>query len=156
MVELVVVVPCFNEGRRLRAEGFRPLVDNERTCVLFVDDGSSDDTQRVLAEICAQLGPRASCLVLPQNRGKGEAVRQGMLAGLQMGAQIVAFLDADLATPAEEMLRLVATLRASRDAPLPRPRLRDGRLDDSRAAGVRHPVRRQGILRLEAAGCCAR
>jgi len=114
MVELVVVVPCFNEGRRLRAEGFRRLLEDAKTCVLFVDDGSRDDTRDVLAAICAQLGPRALRLDLPQNRGKAEAVRQGLLTALHMGAQIVGFLDADLATPAEEMLRLVATLRASR------------------------------------------
>ena len=82
--------------------------------MLFVDDGSRDDTRDVLAGICAQLGPRALRLDLPQNRGKAEAVRQGLLTALHMGAQIVGFLDADLATPAEEMLRLVATLRASR------------------------------------------
>lgn len=113
MAELVVVVPCFNEGRRLRAEGFRALLHDPGTRILFVDDGSSDDTREVLAGICSRLGPHALRLDLPRNRGKGEAVRQGLLAGLQMGAPCVGFLDADLATPPEEMLRLVATLRGS-------------------------------------------
>jgi glycosyltransferase involved in cell wall biosynthesis len=114
MVGLVIVVPCFNEGRRLRAEGFRPLLGEEETRVLFVDDGSTDDTREVLASICQRLGPRALVLQLPRNQGKAEAVRQGLLAGLRMEAPLVGFLDADLATPAEEMLRLVATLRGSR------------------------------------------
>jgi len=114
MVELVIVVPCFNEGRRLRADGFRILVEDANTRLLFVDDGSKDDTRRILGAICAELGPQALRLDLPRNQGKAEAVRQGLLAGLQMGAQIVGFLDADLATPAEEMLRLVSTLRCSR------------------------------------------
>src|SRR5438128_12246337 len=114
MVELVIVVPCFNEGRRLRAEGFRPLLSDAGTRILFVDDGSLDDTREVLASVCAELGPRARRLDLPLNQGKAEAVRRGLLQGLQMGARMVGFLDADLATPAEEMLRLVSTLRASR------------------------------------------
>ncbi|TMB37557.1 MAG: glycosyltransferase [Deltaproteobacteria bacterium] len=113
-LELVVVVPCFNEGRRLRAEGFRPLLSEPGTRILFVDDGSRDDTQDVLAAICAELGPRALRLDLPRNQGKAEAVRHGLLRAIQMGARIVGFLDADLATPAREMLRLVSTLRASR------------------------------------------
>ncbi len=113
MIELVVVVPCFNEGRRLRADGFEPLLQDKRTRILFVDDGSRDDTPEVLVRICARLGPRALRLELPENRGKGEAVRQGLLAGLQMGAPFVGFLDADLATPAPEMMRLFATLRSS-------------------------------------------
>src|SRR3954465_463804 len=114
MVQLVIVVPCFNEGRRLRAEGFRALLGDPGTRILFVDDGSSDDTREVLAHICRQLGPRALRLDLPRNAGKAEAVRQGLLTGLHMGALFIGFLDADLATPAEEMLRLVATLRGSR------------------------------------------
>jgi glycosyltransferase involved in cell wall biosynthesis len=114
MIDLVIVVPCFNEGRRLRADGFRVLLGDANTRVLFVNDGSTDDTREVLAAICADLGPGAVCLDLPRNHGKAEAVRQGLLAGLQMRAPVVGFLDADLATPAEEMLRLVATLRASR------------------------------------------
>ena len=113
-LELVVVVPCFNEGRRLRAEGFRPLLSEPGTRILFVDDGSRDDTQDVLAAICAELGPRALRLDLPRNQGKAEAVRHGLLRAIQMGARIVGFLDADLASPAREMLRLVSTLRASR------------------------------------------
>src|SRR5437762_11262905 len=113
-LELVVVVPCFNEGRRLRAEGFRPLLSEPGTRILFVDDGSRDDTRNVLAAICAELGPRALRLALPRNEGKAEAVRQGLLRAIQMSARIVGFLDADLATPAGEMLRLVSTLRASR------------------------------------------
>lgn len=114
MVELVIVVPCFNEGRRLRAEGFRPLLSDAGTRILFVDDGSLDDTREVLASVCAELGLRALRLDLPRNQGKAEAVRQGLLQGLRMGARIVGFLDADLATPAEEMHRLVSTLRGSR------------------------------------------
>jgi dolichyl-phosphate beta-glucosyltransferase len=114
MIELVIVVPCFNEGRRLRADGFRALLGDPGTRILFVDDGSVDDTREVLAHICGQLGPHALRLDLPRNLGKAEAVRQGLLAGLRMGAQFVGFLDADLATPSEEMLRLVATLRGSR------------------------------------------
>ncbi|HYS07538.1 MAG TPA: glycosyltransferase [Myxococcales bacterium] len=114
MVGLIVVVPCFNEGQRLRAEGFRALLADPATRVLFVNDGSTDDTREVLAALCAELGPNALRLDLPRNQGKAEAVRQGMLAGLRLGAPIVGFLDADLATPAEEMIRLVDTLRASR------------------------------------------
>jgi len=114
MVGLIVVVPCFNEGRRLRADGFRTLLADPATRVLFVNDGSTDDTGEVLTAICAQLGPNALRLDLPRNQGKAEAVRQGLLAGLRLGAPVVGFLDADLATPAEEMIRLVDTLQASR------------------------------------------
>src|ERR1700753_1770373 len=75
-----VVVPCFNEERRLAAARFRPLVAHPDVRVLFVDDGSTDGTLSMLQDACAQLGPNASVLRLAQNCGKAEAVRRGLLA----------------------------------------------------------------------------
>jgi glycosyltransferase involved in cell wall biosynthesis len=110
----VIVVPCFNEARRLRVEGFADLVRDGGVRLLFVDDGSRDDTLRVLRSICTQLGPRrAALLALEENGGKAEAVRRGLLRAIEDGASRVGFLDADLATPGSEMLRLLATLDES-------------------------------------------
>jgi dolichyl-phosphate beta-glucosyltransferase len=109
-MDVTVVVPCFNEGRRLRADGFRDLFRAHRFRVLFVDDGSTDDTLAVLDSICAGHTSRAGVLRLPRNVGKAEAVRRGLLAALDQGSSIVGFLDADLATPASEMVRLCETL----------------------------------------------
>jgi dolichyl-phosphate beta-glucosyltransferase len=113
VLNLVIVIPCFNEARRLRGVRFAPLLHEAGTHLLFVDDGSTDATGEVLAEVCELLGPRVHRLALERNQGKAEAVRQGLLAGLRMGAPVVGFLDADLATPPEEMLRLVNALRTS-------------------------------------------
>jgi glycosyltransferase involved in cell wall biosynthesis len=102
-----IVIPCFNEERRLDAASFRPLTDAPDCHLLFVDDGSVDGTLRVLREACALLGPKASVLALEKNQGKAEAVRRGLLAAMEAGATVVGYLDADLATPPDEMLRLV-------------------------------------------------
>jgi glycosyltransferase involved in cell wall biosynthesis len=104
----VVVVPCFNECRRLSLEGFRPLAEGAH--ILFVDDGSTDGTRASLERIEEALPGRASVLEMPRNSGKAEAVRQGLLTAIGRGAPVVAFLDADLATPAGEMLKLIALL----------------------------------------------
>src|SRR5262249_7790828 len=92
-----IVVPCFNEAARLRPEGFRPLLDDPDTELVLVDDGSTDATRARLAEVAARW-PSASVLGLDENGGKGEAVRRGMRAGLERGAELVGYLDADLAT----------------------------------------------------------
>jgi glycosyltransferase involved in cell wall biosynthesis len=106
-----IVVPCFNEARRLRADAFRaycarfPDVD-----FLFVDDGSRDETLALLRELERALPGRVTLLALERNHGKAEAVRRGMCAAFQSGAELVGYWDADLATPLEEIARLRAVL----------------------------------------------
>ncbi|HEY2029769.1 MAG TPA: glycosyltransferase [Myxococcales bacterium] len=102
-----IVVPCFNEERRLQPAAFRALAEAPGVRVLFVDDGSTDGTARVLAEASALLGETASVLRLERNSGKAEAVRRGLLHAIDQGATIAGYLDADLATPPLEMLRLL-------------------------------------------------
>lgn len=105
-----VVVPCFNEERRLNRDAFTELV-NAGAVVLFVDDGSTDGTAKVLAELAAA-EPMMRVQTLPRNRGKAEAVRAGLLTAIGTGATEVAYLDADLATPCSEMVRLIEVLRS--------------------------------------------
>lgn len=104
--DVTLVVPCFNEEARLDEAGFAELLASPSLRIVFVDDGSTDGTRARLEAFCAAR-PRASVLVLPRNRGKAEAVRAGMLEAIADGARVTGYLDADLATPAAEMLRLV-------------------------------------------------
>lgn len=103
----VVIVPCFNEAKRLRPDGFLPLCATAD--LLFVDNGSSDGTGALIEAFCAR-EPRASLVSLSTNGGKAEAVRQGMLRALAKGAVATGYLDADLATSAEEMGEIVRAL----------------------------------------------
>jgi dolichyl-phosphate beta-glucosyltransferase len=108
-----IVVPCYNEGRRLDLGAFGEFVTEDMSCeLLFVDDGSEDETLALLSVLCARLPKRMGVLRLEVNRGKAEAVRQGLLTALAGGADIVGYLDADLATPLNEMARLLEVLRA--------------------------------------------
>jgi dolichyl-phosphate beta-glucosyltransferase len=96
-----IVVPCYNEARRLPSEKFveflhvAPDVD-----LLFVNDGSSDNTQEVLERLQRVCGPQVGVLHKPVNGGKGEAVRDGMVRVVELGrSSFAGFWDADLATP---------------------------------------------------------
>lgn len=110
-----VVVPCFNEAARLRFEGFAPLWEGGDAEALFVDDGSTDDTARVLEAFSERSGGGCRWLAQSRNAGKGEAVRAGLREALAGGAEVVGYLDADLATSAAEMRRLLE-VRAQRGA----------------------------------------
>lgn len=106
------VVPCFDEARRLDGSAFLELLDRSAPANLrFVDDGSRDGTLALLRGLAEQRPDRVEVIPLATNVGKAEAVRQGMLRGLDDGAGLLAYVDADLATPPRELLRLAELMR---------------------------------------------
>src|SRR6478736_8408716 len=72
-----IVIPCFNEAARLDTDALSALADHASVRLLFVDDGSTDDTGVVLAKLAATTDS-IDVLTLAVNAGKAEAVRQGM------------------------------------------------------------------------------
>lgn len=107
----VVVVPCYNEAARLRDAELVRLARAPQTSLLLVDDGSGDDTWSRLERIRALDPDGVRCVRRPRCGGKGEAVRTGLLAALESSPEVVGYLDADLSTPVDGMLRLVEVAR---------------------------------------------
>ena len=100
-----LVVPCFNEARRLDMAQFRAFAERHPALHwVLVDDGSADGTWGVLQQIAAHRPESFELLRLRRNAGKAEAVRQGILTALRGPARYVGFWDADLATPLEALL----------------------------------------------------
>lgn len=104
--DLTVVVPAYNEEHRLRptldAICAYLRADPERWGdweLIVVDDGSTDGTAAVAAEAASD-EPRVHVLTSDENRGKGHALRLGVLASY---GRRVLVTDADLATPIEEL-----------------------------------------------------
>ena len=110
-MKLSVVIPAFNEEARLPqtlrdACGWLDAHLNEANCfddydLLVVDDGSSDGTVAAVAQLCADYA-RLKLLQQGENRGKGAAVRSGMLA---VDGDIRLFMDADHSTHIEELVK---------------------------------------------------
>jgi dolichyl-phosphate beta-glucosyltransferase len=110
MPSSAVIIPCFDEELRLDVAAIRELA--ESTSLLLVDDGSNDGTLSLLRRLeddCKAI----DVLALSANCGKAEAVRRGLINRIAAGAEIVAYYDADLSTPPDELLRLIDTLRES-------------------------------------------
>ena len=98
--ELALVVPCYNEAARLDPEAFLHFVaTHPRVQLVLVDDGSVDATGEILERLRAAAPAAVTTLRHSPRRGKAEAVRAGILAGLAQRAALVGFFDADLATP---------------------------------------------------------
>ena len=108
MKTLSLVVPCRNEFRRLRPGAF--LDATERWPWLsfcFVDDGSTDATAERLAWL-SNASPSMYAIYLRENVGKAGAVRAGIRHLCELSrTDLVGFLDADLATPLDEIPRFV-------------------------------------------------
>jgi dolichyl-phosphate beta-glucosyltransferase len=105
-----IVVPCYNEERRLFFDRFAPLLERDGLALVFVDDGSGDRTLELLRGFVATRPRVATVISLSRNSGKAEAVRAGLLEALAAGADVVGYLDADLSTPPEELLRMLDVL----------------------------------------------
>ena len=99
MTELTVVMPAYNEGGRIyrnlmeTAKQLSHITDSFR--IICVDDGSSDETASEAKRAAAD-HPKIGVISYPKNRGKGYAVRRGILASR---SRYTAFLDADLDLP---------------------------------------------------------
>ncbi len=102
--ELSIIVPAFNEARRLARTLPRIVAyGTSRGApfeVIVVDDGSSDDTLQFTRDFASE---HVRAEALPTNRGKGAAVRAGILAS--RGAKVLSS-DADLSKPIEDVERL--------------------------------------------------
>jgi len=114
--EATLVVPCYNEEKRLDEQALVALLDaRPGLALVLVDDGSTDGTRRLLETLAARRPDHIQVLALAKNGGKAEAVRQGMQAALDRRADVVGYFDADLSTPGSEILRLLDAIE-QRDA----------------------------------------
>jgi glycosyltransferase involved in cell wall biosynthesis len=135
-----LVVPAFNEANRI-GQSLRDALHYLETMspeseFIVVNDGSTDATSEIVREVFAAPGSIATRLIEHSpNRGKGAAVRQGLLAATK---PIGLFSDADFSTPIEETPKLIEPIAA-------------GELDvafgsralDRRLIGHRQPWRRE-------------
>ncbi|MBV9009582.1 MAG: glycosyltransferase family 2 protein [Verrucomicrobia bacterium] len=135
-----VVVPAFNEAARigdtLRATIGYLCARSAGSELIVVNDGSTDGTGEVVRKVLAEHAMlTARLLEHSPNRGKGAAVRQGLLAATK---PIAAFFDADLSTPIDELPKIIEPIaRGEADVAF------GSRALDRKLIGNRQPWRRE-------------
>lgn len=94
-----IIIPAYNEQERIGAtlEALEHVSGIDR--IVVVDDGSTDQTVKIAQEAGAEV------IALSENKGKGEALRQGLARTRDV--EVVAFLDADLASSSQEVKKLL-------------------------------------------------
>ena len=134
-----VVIPCYNEAARI-GDTVRTTLDylaaqSPDAELVVVNDGSTDATSTIVRE--ALTGPEIQTQFLENfpNRGKGAAVRTGLLAATR---PIGLFFDADLSTPLSEIPKVIEPI-ANGDVDL----AFGSRAVDRKLIGVHQPWRRE-------------
>lgn len=107
--KIMLIVPCYNEERRLNGEEFLSFIKtNPNISFLFIDDGSDDNTLEILRTIVSDGKDQARVVRLEKNCGKAEAVRQGINVAISNNSGFLGYWDADLATPLSEIHRFLS------------------------------------------------
>lgn len=137
--QFTVVIPCFNEAERISAT-VRETIDyleknSPQSELIVVNDGSTDSTSKIAQDALAGAKIENRLLENFPNRGKGAAVRTGLLTAQR---PIGLFFDADLSTPLGEIPKVIEPIA-------------DGAVDvafgsralDRKLIGVHQPWRRE-------------
>jgi glycosyltransferase involved in cell wall biosynthesis len=136
---LTVVIPCFNEAERIGATARATLdfleTNSSESELIIVNDGSTDTTSAIARDALAAAKIETRLLENFPNRGKGAAVRTGLLAATK---PIGLFFDADLSTPLSEISKLIEPI-ANRDVDL----AFGSRALDRKLIGIHQPWRRE-------------
>jgi dolichyl-phosphate beta-glucosyltransferase len=114
MVDLSVVIPAYNESRRIEKTlaRIRAWLSERGVSyeLIVVDDGSVDGTIALIEKLSAQISELK--LLKLSHQGKGGAVRSGVLAS---NGELVLMSDADLSTPIEEFEKLKIAIDSGHD-----------------------------------------
>ncbi|HKZ69676.1 MAG TPA: dolichyl-phosphate beta-glucosyltransferase [Anaerolineales bacterium] len=139
--DLSIIVPAYNEARRIG-----PSLDQIAAYLrsqmyswelIVVDDGSKDETAEMVSRHIGNVA-EARLISYQPNRGKGFAVRTGVLAA---NGKWIVFLDADLSTPPEEIANALQHLRSGYDMVIG-----SRALPDSKVEAKQPPLRRLGTF----------
>jgi len=107
MQEICIIIPCYNEEKRLPIKKYEDFYGSSSISLCFVNDGSTDNTLEILKKLKAGKEDKYFIIDFEKNRGKAEAIR---FASLELSNKKqfdkIGFFDADLSTPLTEIFLL--------------------------------------------------
>ena len=105
-----LIVPCFNEAKRLDQSRILSYTSTLQCNVLLVNDASTDTTQNLIDEIVRSSNGTVHSLLMARNSGKAEAVRTGMQRAISHEATEVGYTDADGAVGEYDLAQIFSAL----------------------------------------------
>lgn len=121
-----IIIPAYNEEFRIVKTLQRLIQYLEKKGftyeIIVVDDGSKDNTVKVIEEGIDK-AVNLKVISLGVNRGKGYAVKEGMLSA---SGDYVMFMDADGSTEIDEVEKLISAIKAGADVAIGSRLVKDG------------------------------
>ncbi|HAT70721.1 MAG TPA: glycosyl transferase family 2, partial [Flavobacteriaceae bacterium] len=107
LFKTLLIIPFYNEEARIDRQALaQNFKEFSQLDFLLIDDGSQDQTPQILQSF-AQEYKNVSVRKNDNNLGKAESLRQGVLSAEIKKYDYIGYLDADLATPISEIVRLL-------------------------------------------------
>jgi len=111
MQNVALIIPCYNEEKRIKKELVVSLLTQSSVDVYFANDGSTDNTMIVLEDIAKDFKERCFILNYKQNRGKAATIYNAANELIDRNVYShIGYFDADFSTPVPEMLRMLTEL----------------------------------------------
>ncbi len=102
-----IIIPCYNEGKNVRAllKSMLPLTDCYDLECIFVENGSSDGSREIFANEIDGLYPGVRAVYVPQNKGYGYGIQQGLKAAK---GEYTGWIHADMQIMPQELEKFFA------------------------------------------------
>ncbi len=111
MQKIAIIIPCYNEEKRLNLENIQSLIDNSNVDLYFANDGSKDNTINVLTEINCMFPGRTNILDYQVNQGKAHTIYKALNEiNKKETYDYIGYFDADFSTPSEELINMINDL----------------------------------------------
>lgn len=112
-MKLSVVVPCYNEAENipLILERFGKLIRRDDVEVILVNNGSTDDSSRVLEKLLPKY-PFAKTVLVPVNQGYGYGILQGLR---ECRGEYVGWTHADMQTDPKDILKALRIIEKNKE-----------------------------------------
>lgn len=108
MQQTAIIIPCYNEEKRIRRDEIAALVNSTQADIYFCNDGSKDNTLAVLHALERDFPGRCFVYNYEKNTGKANTVYTSVNKLLEDGRYThIGYFDADFSTPSGEMIRML-------------------------------------------------
>lgn len=111
MQKVAIIIPCYNESKRLKYKNFQQLFLYSDLDIFFANDGSNDNTIEVINEIIYKHQERCYLIDFSHNSGKASTIYKSIININSSGKyDFIGYFDADFSTPADEIIRMINEL----------------------------------------------